>query len=193
MTDEMRSAVAAFRAAEAERADRVWATIVPPRFAGARLTDLDPVLHDPIAEWAESGTGNLLLLGPVGAGKTHAACAAAYDRFSRGDSVIFRSVIRLLDDLRPEHGEFVDAVTVAGVCDVDLLVLDDLAGEKGSDWTRERLDLIVDDRWLNARPIILTSNYPIDRLRTILDPRVYSRLVDDATAYNVVGDDRRRA
>lgn len=183
---EARSVVAEFRTVTAEQRRSMWNTAIPSRFRDARIGDLHGEVHAAIVRWTEAPS-NLLLLGPVGSGKTHAAVAAAWDRFAYCDeSVIFRQVGRLLDDLRPDG--HADIVTL---CATDLLILDDLGAEKPTDWTRERLDVIVNDRWINGRAVVVTSNLTSGHLRDALDPRLWSRLVDDATAVRVTGADRR--
>lgn len=181
-----------FFRAHFERRLAEWRVAIPPRFHAAELEDIDdgPV-HEGLAEWCDRpAPGNLLLFGPVGVGKTHAAVAAARVRFWRRDeSVVFGHVATLLDEMRPGHAT---PDLVNGLCDCGVLVLDDLAAERRTDWTAERLDLIVNDRWSHGRPIIVSTNLPPDVLLDHLDERLYSRLVDDATALRMTGPDRRR-
>ena len=48
--------------------------------------------------------------------------------------------------------------------DTRLLVIDDLGAERPTPWTAERLDIIVDHRYVHSRPLIVTSNVPTPRL-----------------------------
>jgi DNA replication protein DnaC len=189
MSDEdAQAAVAEHREALTALSRAMWRSVVPPRFWDASLEDLDPVLDD-LAAWARSDArSNIVLIGPVGSGKTHAAVAAARERHLRGESVLFGQVARLLDQLRPDGG-----VSIEELYSVDVLILDDLAGEKPTDWTKERLGSIVNDRWIQTRPIIVTTNLPLTALSQVLDDRLYSRLIDDAVVLRVSGRDRRRA
>lgn len=72
------------------------------------------------------------------------------------------------------------------------MVLDDLGGEHTSDWTIERLYLIINRRWLQQRPVIATANLTPDTLEAAIGPRIMSRLTHDAVRLRIGGADRRR-
>lgn len=173
---------------EANRADG-WPRKVGRRFADARIDQLDGAFADLATRW--DGSCNVLLLGDVGAGKTHAAAAMAYvQHVEHGQTLIFRSAPMLLDAMRPGRDDADQALQQA--VDVDLLVIDDLGSERATEWTAERLHLIVDERDRECRPIIATSNLAPDRLHAHVGDRVWSRLYGDAIREQIAGDDRRR-
>ena len=168
-----------------------WATMVPSRFAWAELPQLDDKVRPVIADWAANPAGrNLVLLGPVGTGKTHAALAAARERALAGDVVRFYPVVELLDHLRPSGPEG----TYGHLADLDLLVVDDLGTERATDWTDERLGALINRRWMEERPTIVTTNLEGPALLAALGERAYSRLTGSGTvALRLTGQDRRRA
>lgn len=173
-----------------------WEEGIPWRFREVKLEQLDDDVMVEIRAWTDDRLGggvptaNLVLLGPVGTGKTHTGIAALqYLASYRGCSFAFFPVVELLDALRP--GGDGDAL-LERLCSVRVLLLDDLGAEKGSEWTTERLYLLVNRRWLEGRPTIVTTNLPADELESALDPRLYSRLVDGAHALRLTGADRRR-
>lgn len=178
--------------AKALRAES-WAGVVPRRFQGARIDDMpEPVAAD-LQDWADGPDGrNLLLFGPVGTGKTHAAVAAVRPCHDRGMRVQFWPVVELLDELRPggTEGAF------GALASVDVLVVDDLGTERPTDWTGERLGALVNRRWLEQLPIVVTTNLPggdgAGTLQEAVGPRTYSRLVGGAVGVVLGGDDRRR-
>lgn len=162
---------------------------LPRRFAGATLASLEGEAADLADEWADTGmSASVLLLGAVGVGKTHTACALARAAWQAGSGVQFSPVVELLDQLRPggPDGALERAITV------DVLVLDDLGGERPTDWTGERLYALVNRRWLEQRPTIVTSNLAPIELEQAVGPRVFSRLYHDAIRLQIGGDDRRR-
>ena len=188
-------AVAAERAAAGQMVDArrdEWERTVPRRFVTARPADLVGPAGDALREWvADPHPGNLLLLGNIGVGKSHAAVAACRARFASGDSLRFLPVGELLDALdwrRPDSHH-----TLEQLCTVDLLVVDDLGTERSNEWTGERLYLVVNRRWLDERPTIVTTNLQPDQLADELGQRTYSRLRDSATAIMFTGEDRRHA
>lgn len=167
--------------------------LVPARFAGASLTDLPDPRRGEIERWlAEPGGRNLILAGPVGVGKTHALWAVARELVLRGDESWILSATELLELLRPGGDEgALDRASRIGI-----LGLDDLGAERASDWTAERLALIVDRRWLGERSILGSTNLtlgPDGELIAALGERTYSRLVgSNAVVLQLQGDDRRR-
>ncbi|MGW1998416.1 DnaA ATPase domain-containing protein [Embleya sp. NPDC001921] len=160
-------------------------------------------LHPEAAAWAaEPDPGSLFLTGNMGVGKTHTAWQAIRAWHQTWfDVPQWRGLPRieawrstaLFDALRPEAEE--DGRRVAARAQrADLLYLDDLAAARANDWTRERLFEIVDERYAQNRPILITSDvFPAD-LGPYIGPRVASRLAE-MLADNIVlieGGDRRR-
>lgn len=165
-----------------------WARAIPRRFLGACLDDLPEPLCATLLEWAElEAPPNLVLTGPVGTGKTHAACAAVRPRVERGETLAFWPVVRLLDQLRPGADEDPYESAVAA----DVLVLDDLGAERATEWTAERLYAIVNDRWLAEKPTIATANLSPPQLAAAAGERLASRLLGGAHIARLAGPDRR--
>jgi len=174
-----------------EFADRMsrWEALSPPRFRGATPDTLSGSASEAFAEWRQSnGTRNVLFMGPVGTGKTHAAYAFLCHVHMCGVwRFTFTSSVSLMDKLRPGGDERLDKWT-----DVDCLLLDDLGGEKPSEWVSERLFALLDERWRWKRATLVTTNLLPSQLRESLGDRTYSRLQDGAIAATLTGDDRRR-
>lgn len=189
----------------AMRLGQLWREAIPSRFVHAELghlADQPPKVRDGLADWALNPRGrNVLLWGPVGCGKTHAAvaaCRAAH--WDRSQELLFKPVVELLDDLRPDGVP----CAMAEARDADVLILDDLGGEKPSDWTAERLYAVVNRRWLEERPVVGTTNLPLTYrstpegytgpvLEDVLGARTFSRLVGNgAVVLRMGGPDRRR-
>ena len=178
--------------ADAEARRRVawerWDRAIPRRFRGARLDHLPAPLAEQLAAWAKlDERPNLVLTGPVGTGKTYAACAAVRPLVGAGATLAFWPVVRLLDQLRPGH----DPDPYDEAAGADLLVLDDLGAERATEWTAERLYALVNDRWLDERPTLATTNLPPPALATAIGERLASRLLGGATIARLAGPDQR--
>jgi DNA replication protein DnaC len=172
--------------------DASWSTIIPSRFARASLDDLpDGEVRSCLEEWSRSPQGrNLVLLGPVGTGKTHAAVAACRPAHYSGLTVQFSPLVELLDSLRPQSRE---EMSLWDLVDIDRLIIDDLGSERPTDWTAERLYALLNRRWLEERPTIVTTNLEASALEEAVGPRSFSRLVgNDAVVLRLSGKDRRR-
>nr|WP_119589728.1 DnaA/Hda family protein [Streptomyces scabiei] len=179
--------------------------------AHARFNEKTPVLYrtdidlDPrVGPWlGRHDTNSLFLTGSIGVGKTHTAwqvCriwlewAYAPGVPWKGSPVIATTrATSLFDALRPdaqpEGRRLVERLQTA-----DLLFIDDLAAARASDWTRERLFEIFDERYINRRPVVITSDVLPSDLTEVIGPRVASRLAEMCRG-NVVlleGDDRRK-
>jgi len=117
----------------------------------------------------------LTLLGGVDLGKTHLAIAICREWLSRGLPARYAYVPILLDELRrgfANTGELSYDNQFKFFCNVELLVLDDLGTESATPWVQEKLDTIVDYRWVNNLPLVVTSNLAINELPI----RIASRL-----------------
>lgn len=205
--DEQADAQAAVLAAARRTRLESWTDrMCPARFHGVELgwtgEQHGPAVLAELCGWkARDPRTNLLLLGPVGTGKTGTALAAVRDDWiTHGRAVQFWPVVDLLRGLRPD-GE----LDMGRLTSVPLLILDDLGAEKPSDWTAEQLYALVNRRWLDQRATIATSNLPGTRatapsgytgdvLDEVIGERLFSRLVgDDAVVVRLSGRDRRRA
>jgi len=62
---------------------------------------------------------------------------------------------------------------------VSLLVLDDLGAQKTTDWAYQMLYMVINRRYENMKPIIITSNYDLNELGNKMeDERIPSRLYE---------------
>ena len=62
----------------------------------------------------------------------------------------------------------------------DILVLDDLGAEKATDWVREILFLVIDNRYTNGLSTICTSNLSLRDLSDVLSERIADRIMEMA-------------
>lgn len=119
--------------------------------------------------------GNFLVLaGPKGVGKTHLAMAIAWEWFEDSFDVYFTRVDDLLDWLRQGYDDNTYHQRLEGLRRHHLLVLDDLGTEHAKDWAGERIDRVVDWRYIGRLPLVVTTNAKSKDLAE----RVASRLAD---------------
>jgi DNA replication protein DnaC len=126
--------------------------------------------------YAKSLNGWLLLRGGYGCGKTHLAAAIANFAVEMGVPTLFLTVPDLLDMLRfsydSEDTTFEERFTE--IRNASLLVLDDFGTQNATGWAQEKLFQIINYRFINKLPLVLTTNLSIDEI----DARVRSRLAD---------------
>ena len=178
------------------------AAFIPPRFAA------EIEIPEAVAAWVRQGRGaqGLYLAGQVGTGKTHAAWTALAawcietGTVPRGEArestwgisrpnVIFTRMTDLLDDLRPGDDS---RQRIRDCQNAALLVIDDLGAEKASEWTQERFYSVIDHRYANCLPLIVTSNLPPAKLADQTGERAASRLAEMCEVVAMTGSDRRR-
>lgn len=128
-------------------------------------------------EFATTPEGWLVLCGVSGCGKTHLAAAIANRRLELGAPALFAVVPDLLDHLRAAFGpesEIAYDEMFETVREAPLLILDDLGTQSNTPWAQEKLFQIVNHRYNDRRPTVITTNVPLERL----DDRLRTRLTD---------------
>jgi DNA replication protein DnaC len=132
--------------------------------------------YDASDTFARELQGWLMLEGSYGCGKTHLAAAIANAAVHRGVPTLFITVPDLLDSLRfsfsdPEtsfEARFEDIRNAA------LLVMDDFGTHNATPWAQEKLFQIINYRYINKLPTVITTNLILDEIES----RIRSRLQD---------------
>jgi DNA replication protein DnaC len=144
--------------------------------------------------FAESLDSWLVFSGSCGTGKTHLAAAIANATLLNGNqTVMFTVVPDLLDHLRatfdPSRGVDYDE-RFNTIRTTFLLVLDDLGTENTTPWAREKLYQIVNHRYNDRLPTIITTN----QIDHGIDERIVSRMLDRGLSRHIPlnGEDYRR-
>lgn len=110
----------------------------------------------------DKGIG-LLLTGNFGAGKTHLAAAIAHEIIKQGYQPIFGTLITLLGKVKATYSDSYskenEEQIINRYINCDLLIIDDLGKEKPTEWVIEKLYYIINCRYENNKPIVITSNY----------------------------------
>ncbi|MCE7904484.1 MAG: AAA family ATPase [Anaerolineae bacterium CFX3] len=142
--------------------------------------------------FARSPQGWLLIEGGYGCGKTHLAAAIANFAVNMGTPTLFITVPDLLDTLRfafsdPETTFEARFEEVRGA---DLLVLDDFGTQNATGWAQEKLFQIINFRYINKLPTVITTNLMLDEIES----RIRSRLQDEefVTRAQITAPDFRR-
>lgn len=120
--------------------------------------------------------GWLLLRGTYGCGKTHLAAAVGNAAVQLGVPTLFLTVPDLLDSLRFAYDSpdttFEERFDI--IRNIQLLVLDDFGTQNTTSWAQEKLFQIINYRYINKFPTVITTNLNIDDI----EPRIRSRLTD---------------
>lgn len=143
----------------------------------------------------DAGCG-LILMGAVGCGKTHLGCAILNCALEDGWHAAYWNVPQQLELLMPGNADELDQMHILDKALLArVLLLDDLGAEKSSEWTRKELMVILDERYRENKPTIITSNLMLtdDELRRTCGDRAYSRLCSEHyLAVALTAEDYRR-
>ena len=142
----------------------------------------------------------LLLMGPVGTGKTHLAVAALRalieDKGVRGRFTDFTSLV--LEIQMTFDGSGSSRELLRPLIEADLLVLDELGAGKVTPWVRDLLYYLVNTRYLEGRVTVFTTNFvdaPAANEESLADrvsERIRSRLFEMCRVVQLTAGDYRR-
>jgi DNA replication protein DnaC len=173
-------------------------------FRSKRLEDLKttPTLQKEcekfVQNWQEmrkNGYG-FFFWGNVGAGKTHTSTALANELMEKQlVEVLFLNMPETVTRVKKTFDAEIktaDAKLFDRMKEVELLVIDDLGVEKYSDWLSDQIYQIIDHRWKNQKPMIITSNQSLNDLGKFYKPQVASRIWGCCKSIKFVDKDRRK-
>jgi DNA replication protein DnaC len=132
--------------------------------------------------WPEVDRG-LLLMGPVGTGKTHLAVAALQEVVATKTPAVrarFRDFTSLVLEIQMTFdGSGGSREILSPLITADLLVLDELGAGKTTPWVMDLLYYLVNTRYVEGRVTIFTTNYsdfPKQASEESLTDRVSARI-----------------
>lgn len=176
---------------EQERVDRLVRARIPPRFRECSLESYTPSCEgarkamnlaiayaDDFAEMRTSGTC-LIFCGGVGTGKTHLAIGIMKRVMEQRKKVRFASVIDAVASVKETYGrdsEMSEQQAIDQFIYPDLLVLDEVGAQIGSDTEKLILFRIINGRYENVMPTIVISNLAKDTLGDFIGERSLDRL-----------------
>ncbi len=129
----------------------------------------------------------LMLLGPVGTGKTHLLAAMA--RHMRLERAVWtrvttpRAIVRDLRSTWARGAERTEAAVLGELVEqVDVLMLDEAGVGFGSDSELLQLFEVIDGRYARGRPTVVASNLAVPELKVALGDRIFDRVREGAKA-----------
>ncbi len=137
--------------------------------------------------------GNMLFSGNPGLGKTFLSACIARTVADKGYSVVYESAGHLFQNIERakfEGGEE-NRRLAARYTECDLLIMDDLGTELPGQFVTAALYSLVNDRLLEGRPTIISTNLNLDDLSKRYNPQIASRLRGSYRRMAFVGEDIR--
>jgi DNA replication protein DnaC len=122
-----------------------------------------PVRHF-ASEYPTGSYRGILLQGPPGVGKTHLAVSALRRLLDRGFDAVFFDYQTLLQRIRDGYNPASNSSNRAAyqtALDAEILLLDDLGAHRVTDWVLDTVTAIINHRYNENKPIIVTTNLPL--------------------------------
>lgn len=189
---------------EFERKKRIQAVGIPPIFVNCTLDNFKP--QNDKAQKAHKGCREfvrrvinrdnlcgLFLNGPFGTGKTHLAAATLIELVETGiPKLKFVTTPMFLASIRKSYKDHNEQDHLENAAQANILILDDIGNEKMTDWAREQIYLLINERYENRKFTIITSNANLKDLEGRIGGAAMSRIHEMCTGYILDGDDYRK-
>ena len=143
---------------------------------------------DPIDDFTGTDHHILVITGRNGCGKSHLLEAIGRRLLAEQTQIRYEYVPTLLDGLRAAYDDDAEVrfpQKWASIMRTSGLLLDDLGAEKGSDWAREKLTALVDERYRTGAAyceyLVVATNLNFEQMGEQLGYRIADRLFDEHT------------
>lgn len=138
---------------------------------------------------------NLLFYGPTGVGKTFLTHCIARELLDTSHTVVYLTSLQLFDILEKnkfQKQEFAETnEQISYILASDLLIIDDLGTELSNSFTSSQLYYIIEERRVNHRSTIISTNLSFSDIRERYSERILSRFIGYYDFKQIVGEDIR--
>lgn len=177
---------------------------IPPIYIGKTFADYQQTADNSmgldVAKWLveDKPEKGAYFYGGSGTGKTFLASIVAQEYLGDGYRVIFGDVPSLLSDIKATFDtKESTAAFIEELVSADLLVLDDIGVENVTEWSTEQLYRLINGRYNEGKPTLVTSNYDFDGLAeryktSVIANRLTGRLREKSAIAFFGNHDRRQ-
>lgn len=139
---------------------------------------------------------NLLLYGSTGLGKTFMCNCIANELINQEVSVLYQTSFSLFEivenhkfNKQSESEE--NLINYNMIFECDLLIIDDLGTEVSNSFTNAELFNIINERLINNKRSIISTNLSLEQLRDTYSDRITSRIFNNFVPLKFYGNDLR--
>ena len=167
---------------------------IPMRFAHCSLSNYEPVTDGAkkalayatryADKWLDrlAKGGGLVFCGKPGTGKNHLACAIANSIIENHQAkVLISTALRIARDIKnswSRDSQISEERTIKTYTDKDLLIIDEIGVQFGSEAEKIILFEIINTRYEQMKPTILISNLSEQELGIYIGERVLDRMME---------------
>ena len=129
-------------------------------------------------EMKKRGQGIYLWSETRGSGKTHLIVALA-NKLMESNQVKFATsgqIINAIKETYGKNGSYTENDLLADICTTEILIIDDFGSEKITDWVNEKFYHIINQRYMDNKVTMFTSNTAINDLP--YDKRITNRICE---------------
>lgn len=134
------------------------------------------------AKAMQGGSGNLIMAGRVGTGKTHLAAAVVslFCEHNKPCAIVKMSeLIRSIKDTWAKGSERTESQVISYYSNLSLLIIDEVGIQFGTDTEKLMISEVIDNRYQERLPTVLISNLDAKGVRDCIGDRCFDRLRED--------------
>ena len=139
-------------------------------------------------DFKEKGIGLYICSAAKGSGKTMLACCLANEITKRYHGTV--KFINVLDFLELIKKANIEGESLQQLYEAGLLIIDDIGVQGAKEWSDSALYRLINDRYVNKRPTIYTSNISIEQLK--MDDRIIDRIDSTTCIVNLPNEAIRK-
>lgn len=152
------------------------------KYVNASLSrwNANPRHADLVSRWLREPKEFLVLLGKPKTGKTYFCAAAANYLNDQKKNLQYYNSHRLIEELHKAISKDINSYEIIGkMSKFDFFILDDLGSSLNSEWQKEMFLDLIDQRYSNSKPTIITSNLNAEELQKTLGERTSRRILSE--------------
>lgn len=138
---------------------------------------------------------SILFNGNTGVGKTFLTKCVAKELLDAGYAVLYTSASELFQiaaDAQLNRNQIEGSQEfLFGLEQCDFLIIDDLGTELPNSFTASYFYALINNRLLQHRATIISTNLSLTEIRELYSERIFSRICENYLIYNIYGDDIR--
>lgn len=160
-----------------------------------RMSAIYKILNEYARNYSPEKSGNIVMFGGTGLGKTHLSSAVAAEVINKGHDVFYSGALRMISDFEYNRfgnsGTFESDGNIERYFDCDLLIIDDLGTEMTNQFTTSCLYNVINTRLNKRKQTIISTNLTQDEFRKKYWDRITSRVFGEYLILPFVGSDIR--